>query len=250
MQSGFWASRVRAVVPFLMVLLAMAPAWAKDKESTQAVDSGAFGVFANGRRVATETFSIEQVPGGSLVTAQVKTEGNTSPAQSSELRLTAGGDLVRYEWHDLGPNKSSLVVTPNEQFLIEKVSTNNGDKPAEQPFLMPTSTMVLDNNFFVQRQLLVWRYLGSSCKHEEGKTQCPTTPAEFGVLVPQDRTSMRVSLQLVGREKVKVGAAERDLLRLTLKDDTNDWALWVDDQNSFKLMRIVVAANSTEVVRE
>jgi hypothetical protein len=110
--------------------------------------------------------------------------------------------------------------------------------------------MVLDNNFFVQRELLVWRYLGSTCKQESGRTQCPMTPAEFGVIVPQERSSMRVSLQLMGKEKVKIGNTDRDLLRVNLKDDAGEWALWVDDQNMFKLVRILVASNNTEVLRD
>ena len=85
---------------------------------------------------------------------------------------------------------------------------------------------------------------------EGGKTQCPLSPAEFGVIVPQERSSMRVSLQLVGKEKVKVGSADRDLLRVNLKDDSGEWALWLDDQNMFKLVRILVASNNTEVLRD
>ena len=61
---------------------------------------------------------------------------------------------------------------------------------------------------------------------------------------------MSISLELVGREKVQINGSERDLLRLNLKDDAGQWFLWVDDQNSFKLMRIVIASENTEVVRD
>jgi len=220
------------------------------KDSGQGIDSGSFGVFVNGHRVATETFNIKQGAGGnSTVSSQVKQEGSDAPGQNSELQISAGGDLVRYEWHDAG-SKSQLVVAPNDQFLLERITTAPGEKPAEHPFLMPVSTMVLDNNFFVQRELLVWRYLGSTCKQESGRTQCPMTPAEFGVIVPQERSSMRVSLQLMGKEKVKIGNTDRDLLRVNLKDDSGEWAMWVDDQNMFKLVRILVASNNTEVLRD
>ncbi len=57
-------------------------------------------------------------------------------------------------------------------------------------------------------------------------------PVEFGVLVPQDRTSMRVRMELVGREKVKIGGTERELLRLNLMGEAFSWALWVDDKDS------------------
>lgn len=227
------------------------PVAASAKEApAQTVDSGSFGVFLNGRRVATETFSVQQTSGGSTVTSQVKAEGGNDPGQRSDLKLSPGGDLVRYEWHDLTASKSELTVAPNDQFLIEHVTTGTAAKPIDQPFLMPVSTMVLDNNSFVQRELLVWRYLGSVCKQEEGKTQCPTSPAQFGVLVPQERVSMSVSLQLMGKERVKINGVERDLLKVALKQESGDWTLYLDDQDKFKLMRIVVPGNNTEVLRD
>jgi hypothetical protein len=241
--------RLRSLL-LLALCLSVSPLKLAAKDSSQGIDSGSFGVFVNGHRVATETFTIKQGGGGNTsVSSQVKQEGSEAPAQNSELQMSAGGDLVHYEWHD-GGSKAQLVVAPNDQFLLERITTAAGEKPAEHPFLMPVSSMILDNNFFVQRELLVWRYLGSTCKQESGKTQCPLTPAEFGVIVPQERSSMRVSLQLVGKEKVKIGGAERDLLRVNLKDDSGEWAMWVDDQNMFKLVRILVASNNTEVLRD
>jgi len=44
---------------------------------------------------------------------------------------------------------------------------------------------------------------------------------EFGVLVPQDRTSMRVRMELAAREKVTIRGAERELLRLNLRAKTS-----------------------------
>jgi len=37
---------------------------------------------------------------------------------------------------------------------------------------------------------------------------------------------------------------------VNLKDDSGEWALWLDDQNMFKLVRIPVASNNTEVLRD
>ena len=73
---------------------------------------------------------------------------------------------------------------------------------------------------------------------------------EFGVLVPQDRTSMRVRMELVGREKVTIRGTERELLRLNLLGEAFSWALWVDDKDQFKLMRVLIADANTEVVRD
>jgi hypothetical protein len=235
----------------MCVLLVVISAHASAKEvPAQAVDAGAFGVFMNGRRVATERFSVQQTAGGSAVTSQLKAEGSTDPGQRTELKLSVGGDLIRYEWHDLSGNKAELTVAPNDQFLMEHITTGGGEKPTEQPFLMPVSTMVLDNNTFVQRELLLWRYLGSVCKQDGGKTQCSTKATQFGVLVPQERISVSVSLQVMGKEKVKINGADRELLKVLLKQDTGDWTMYVDDQNMYKLMRIEVPGNNTEVVRD
>jgi hypothetical protein len=141
-------------------------------------------------------------------------------------------------------------VLPNNEFLIEKTTTPGSAKPAEQPFLMPNTSAILDNNFFIHREVLAWRYLASNCSPENGSMKCKQEPGEFGVLVPQDRTSVRVRLEIVGEEKVQFHGAERNLLRLNLKSDDFDWALWVDDRDQFKLMRVTIPADNTEVVRD
>ena len=238
---------------FLVGFAPFAVVHARDKENAaQTVDSGSFAVLRNGHRIATEKYSVQKnANGGSTISSQLKAEaGADAGNQNSELKIGTGGDLVRYEWHGIAPDKADLVVMPNEQFLIERVTMSGMTKPAEQPFLMPSSTMILDNNSFVQREVLAWRYLASSCKQEGGKMLCPKEPAQFGVLVPQDRISMKVTLEPVGAEKISINGAERQLLRLNLKDEGGEWALWLDDQNMFKLMRIVIPGDNIEVVRD
>jgi len=56
----------------------------KDKakpEAAQAVDSGSFGIFIRGQRVATETFHIQQQGGNSVITSQLKETGGTSRSE-------------------------------------------------------------------------------------------------------------------------------------------------------------------------
>jgi hypothetical protein len=57
-------------------------------------------------------------------------------------------------------------------------------------------------------------------------------------------------MELVGREKVTIRGTERELLRLNLKGEMFSWALWVDEKDHFKLMRVLVADDNTEVVRD
>ena len=223
----------------------------KDKPkapAVQMVDSGSFAVFVKGQRVATETFSVQQDNGVSVVKSRLQETGTSAGAgQSSELQMTGSGELVRYQWNDAS---GSLVVTPNNEFLLEKITTAASSKPAEQPFLMPNTSAILDNNFFIHREVLAWRYLAADCHTESGSLKCQQGPVEFGVLVPQDRTSMRVRMELVGREKLTFRGTDRELLRLNLKGEAFSWALWLDDKDQFKLMRVLIQDDNTEVVRE
>jgi hypothetical protein len=235
----------------LPLISAAAPGKDKEKEPAgQSVDSGSFGVFMGGRRVATETFSIAQNGSGSVVTSEFKSEQGVEKAlQSSELRLSPAGEIVRYEWKETSPEKIQAVVEPNNDFLIERTTTNPEDKPAEQPFLLPVSTSVLDDYFFVQREVLLWKYLATGCRQDKGRLACPLGQrTQFGTLNPHSRASTPVSVQFSGREKVTIRGVEQELSRFELKSDAGDWAAWLDDQ--FKLIRILVADANTEVVRD
>lgn len=221
----------------------------KSKTADHTVDSGSFGVFVKGQRVLTETFSIEQANGTNTIHSRLRQAGPTTPPtdQKSVLQIGENGGLISYEWSQ--PGGGSLVVTPKDEFLIEKVTAISGAKPAEQPFLMPNTSVILDNNFFVQREVLAWRYLATApCQGESGNRRCE--PEEFGVLVPQDRSSMRVKVALVGKEKVNIRGSERELLRLILSGESFEWVLWLDEHDQFKLMRIAIPADNTEVARD
>jgi hypothetical protein len=61
---------------------------------------------------------------------------------------------------------------------------------------------------------------------------------------------MRVSLEPAGREKLQVAGKERELPRFDLKFEDNKWSLWLDDQDHFKVIKIAIPNEKTEVVRE
>jgi hypothetical protein len=233
----------------VLFLSAVAGMSAKDSPGKESVDSGSFGVFANGQRVATEAFSVQKRPGGiSVVASQIKQEGTGDPMQSSEMQISADGSLIRYEWHELAPGKAEIVLAPNNDFLKETVTQNPGEKPAEQPFLMPRTSVVMDNNFFVHREVLAWRYLASSCVSEGSQAKCAATP--FGTIVPQERISVRVNVQLIGPDKVTIRGVEHQLVRMNFKTEDDEWSLWVDPQDHFKLMRLTKSGTNVEVVRD
>lgn len=247
-------------------LAAFAGAHAADKKdkakpaANQIIDSGSFGVFVRGQRVATETFHIEQENGNIIIKSQLKeTAGGDSESQKSDLQMTSSGELLRYEWSQ--SSGGSLTVFPENDFLKERITTSPNSKAAEQVFLLPSVTPILDNNFFVHREVLAWKYLQiAPCRDEkqdsiEAQTKYPgghrhCEPADFGTLVPQDHTSMSVRMDLVGKEKITMRGAERELLRLNLHGDQFDWALWVDENDHFKLIRVAIPADNTVVDRD
>ena len=221
----------------------------KDKLKPQVVDSGAFQVLVKGQHVVTESFTVEEKDGISIVKAQLKETAGTDPVtQKSVMEFTSQGELLSYEWSQ--SSGGSLTVAPKNDFLIERIMAPGASKAAEQSFLMPSTSTILDNNSFIQREVLAWRYLAVACKSESANLKCQQGPTEFGVLVPQDRTSMSVRMELVGKEKVSIRGVERDLLRVNLTGENFQWSLWLDDQDHFKLKRVSIPADDTEVVRD
>lgn len=237
-----------------VVALLAAAVWAAPRNDSKeahgkTVDSGSFGVFVNGQRVATETFSVQQDATGSLVHSDFKSApGVDEASQTSDLQLASNSNLIKYEWKELSPDKIEAVVAPDGNFLMERTNGTPGQKkPDEHPFLMPPSTVILDDYFFVDREILAWKYLATACRRQQGRVECPTNqPTQFGALNPHSRTSSMVSMEFAKRETVSVHGAERELNRFLLKNDDDEWSLWLDDQ--FKLIRI--EAGSTEVVRD
>ena len=234
--------------------LACATPMPKEKEKEHEgknIDSGSFGVFQNGHRVGTETFSIYQTSSGSVINSEFKTDNAaTAAVQTSVMQLTASGDIRRYEWKELSPEQSESVVLPNDDFLTQKWSAGPEGKEHEQPYLMPLSTSILDDYFFIHREVLAWRYLGAACKQDKGQLQCPVRQrAQFGTMNPHEHSSAALSAEFLGREKVTLkNGLQQDLLKLELKSDAGTWQLWLDDQ--WKVIRMSVVGENTEVYRD
>ena len=241
---------MRAGMAGMLLTPIIAVAGDKKDAAGQMVDSGSLGIFMNGHRIATETFSIQQDANGSVVASQFKTEeGVDKAAQSSELQLTSTGEIRKYEWKELSPGKAQATVAPSNDYLMEHISGGPDEKPEDQPFLLPASTSVLDDYFFIHREVLVWRYLATACKQEKGTVQCPANQkTQFGAMNPHQRTSLPLSVEFSGRDKISIRGTERELNKFILRAEGGDWTMWLDDQ--FKLQRILVASDNTEVIRD
>jgi len=241
----------------LAVLLAVAtvvsmPAWSfKGADQGQLVDSGSFGIFRQGRRIGTETFTIHQRADASVVEAQLKIDdGNDKASQTSELQMASNGDLRHYEWKALSPDKAQASVDYNDQFLVEHITLTPGSKPQERAFLLPPSTVILDD-FFTHREVLLWRYLATYCGAAISPQGCKLQPGKFGVFMPREQASGIVTVTYEGKDKVTFQGAQRELDRFTLQpEDGAAWTLWMESSYPFKLLRILVPAESVEVLRD
>jgi hypothetical protein len=241
---------------------------AGDKDKTaeklehKIVDSGSFGIFVGGRRIGTETFKIEQGPEVGVVTAQIKVNsGKGEAAQSAEMRVAPNGELRSYTWHSTQPDIESASVEPQNELLVEHLVLAD-QKKKDIPHMLSPTTVILDNNFFSQREVLLWRYLQSGCVWKEGQGRM-CGPSSYAILVPQDHSSANATLTLLGTDKVTVKGAEKLLNKVTLQlgdpkqlvimngssdPDPGQWVLWVDDQ--YKIVKITVVGSNFEVVRD
>ena len=214
--------------------------------SAQIVDSGSFGVFVNGRRVATETFKIEQRVGGSTAKSELKVEDGSM--QRSEMELTDRGEIVRYGWQQDRPVKAELSVVPKDEFLSEIINAGPNQKSFNVPHLMPHSTPILDDNFFMHREILIWRYLALGCTLKPEGLRCNPAPQQFGVLIPTQHASEVVTVDFKGKEKISLKGKDVECNSFRLHTDESNVLVYIDDQQ--KVVRIAASASGLEVVRD
>lgn len=235
------------LIPFILVLTFTLVAKDKnsDKKADKVVDAGAFGIYLSGKRIGTETFHIEQRPDMSVATSQIKVDdGSVKAEQSSEMQLLPSGNLRSYSWRSTSPEKAESVVEPKDELLVEHISA--GALKQEMPYVLPASTVILDDNFFSQREILVWRYLATGCLPKDQQLMCST--GYFGILVPHQHASSSATMQLLGRDKITYKGSEHELNKFKLECDGVQWFLWVDDQ--YKVLKMAVPANNVEVIRD
>ncbi|HVZ19025.1 MAG TPA: hypothetical protein VG897_18050, partial [Terriglobales bacterium] len=118
----------------------------------------------------------------------------------------------------------------------------------EQPFLLPLSTLIMDDGFFSQRELLLWRYLASKCHPKQGETGCQLEPEKFGVIIPRQQTSAQVTVEFKGSQKVNIKGTDMDLQRFELSGEGYEWTVWID--TAYKIQKIVADTDDTEIYRE
>jgi hypothetical protein len=229
----------------VLVYVAAISAIAVAQSAGKVVDSGTFSISVQGKKVATETFRIEQRADGSVTHAQLKVEDETSRANlTSEMYVGANGDLRRYKWQEVS-GKGSSVLEPQNEFLIERFTDETG-KAQEMPYVLPLATVVLDDNFFSHRQLLAWRYLATGCLQRDGRSDCGKF--QFGIIIPRQHAPSTSTMEYAGKQKTQIKGKDTELHLLKLTTDGSEWSLWMDDQ--YRVQRMQVPASGVDVVRE
>lgn len=245
--------RATKVLLLSLAVLAATMVFGKDQKEaktggSKVWDSGSFGIFVNGKRIGTEKFTIEQRgPDLSVANSEITVDdGRGKVTQTAEMHLTPKGELLSYVWKGLTPQKEQSTVEAKDQLLVEHVIPAT-EKKMDVPYLLPPSTVILDDNFFSHRELLVWRYLTSGCvtKPNEGRL---CTPSHFGILVPHQHISASALMALTGREKITVKGHEQELNKFTIDSDGVVWNLWVSDD--YKVIKMTVPSGNVEVVRD
>jgi hypothetical protein len=236
----------------------------KDKPAAKlepgVVDSGSFGIYLDGKRIGTETFKIEQKSDYSVAAASIKVDDGKSKAeQSAEIQMNANGDLRSYIWRSTLPTREEASVEPSDELLIEHLVPAD-QKKLDVPHILPLDTSILDDNFFSQREVLVWRYLASACKRQDNQLRCGQ--GTYGILVPHQHVSFKATVELIGPDNVSVRGAVRGLNKIVLKtgeplrvdvtkkesEPDTEWVMWVDD--NYKLIKIAVPGSTVEVIRD
>lgn len=222
----------------------------KDKEKKGAIDEGSFGIYLNGKRIGTEKFTVEKQADEGILTAEISVDDGTNKAeQSSEMRVGADGTLRIYKWRSTLPTREESILEPKDEFLVEHVTTAD-QKKHDTPYVLPLSTVILDDNFFSQRELLLWRYLQTGCiVQPDGARKCG--PSHFGILIPRQQSATSSVVELVGRDKITFKGAEKELNKFKVDMNGVQWFIWMDDpENNYKVLKMAIPSSNIEVLRD
>ena len=220
------------------------------KASATVVDQGSFGIFQNGQRLATETFTIRQYPDSNVTSSELRSDNGQTTGkvqQTSELTLLPNGNFSRYEWKQMIPTHSSATVAASEQVLSMHVVQDG--KTSDQPFFLTPAAFVLDDYFFSTREVLLWRYLATAtCKPRSSGDGCDLTRERYAVLIPRRHTSSEVFVEFKGYDDTPLNGRPQRLRHFLMQTDGPDWHLWLDSNH--KLVRISIPDTNTEILRQ
>lgn len=247
----FGASHAAKVALLLAATLPLAAADKHEPPTPATIaDQGTFDIAVNGKRLATETFKIEQRNGTNVVSSKLDFDaGSTSASQDAEMDLGSHGELKRYSWKEVKPSQASIVVEPqDENFLIEHITTDGSPTVKDVQHPLSPGTVILDDNFFSHIEVLAWRYLAMGCNSNSGHLDCHLQPQRFPVMVPHQGESMIVEMKYQGLQKFHSKSGDQQVAVFKISSDDGELTFWLNHDN--KLTRIFIPDTATEVTRE
>jgi hypothetical protein len=198
-------------------------------------DKGKFRILLEGKVIGNEDF--ELAPSGDTWMARDSTSAHapdgTEIKASGQLRLSADGTPLHYEWTAQTKKKASGVV----DFSGGKAKSSI-DLGAKAPFLQEFTfssprVAVLDNNLYYQYGILALLY-----DRKTGGKQ------DFPVLIPQDSTPGSISVAALGDQQIEGEKYE------ALRVSSTDLEILIYLDKDHHLARLEVPSSKVSVVRE
>jgi hypothetical protein len=198
-------------------------------------DKGKFRITINGQPVGTEEFEIAASGNTWLEHSSMTAHapGSADVKSTGQLRLTADGSPVRYDWAAEALKKATGSVDFDNG--TAKCSADLGKPtPLRKDFKFTSPVIaVLDNNLYYQFAILARLY--------DWKTGGKQT---FPVLIPQDMVPGSISVESLGQEQA--GNGRYEALRVSSPD--LEIMLYLD--GSHRMMRLEVPSSNVVIERE
>ena len=210
------------------------PGFGADKKVGGLVpDKGKFKILVNGQVMGKEEFEIGSSGGGWLAhgNSEITTPQGVTKVTGT-LTAHPDGSPQHYDWATQGVKKASAAISFNADVATAELHVE-GARPYTQQFTFESPMVViLDDNMYHQYQILADLY-------DAGKGGTQT----FTVLVPQELTPGRVTVDSLGKQDVD----NKKMEELRVKTEDNEIDLYLDGP---KLMRLVAPAANAEVIRD
>lgn len=225
--------------------LLIAVAWAADTKAPSIVDSGSFAVLLQGRRVATENFTMQQSGSGNSVSSKLNFDnGRTTAQQQSELEIAGDGSLRKYVWQEIQPGKAKVTAEPQDKtFIVVKQTQSDTDagKDSTHP-LDVTVTSIVDDNFYSHVQVLLWRYMAMSCSQQSGCREM-----KLPVFVPHQQMAQLFTVNFVGNDTLRLKHGSVQAGKFRVQTEGGEMHVWMD---GVRMVRLAMPTSQVEVVRE
>lgn len=230
----------------LSILLFATSAFAADSKSPSVVDSGQLSIVVNGKKVATENFTMQQGANGSSVTSRLTfDDGATKAQQESELELGTDGAIRKYTWQEKEPGKARLTAEPQDKsFIVVRQKETDAAAPKDSTHPVDISaTTIVDDNFYSHLQVLMWRYLALSCPNQ----QCRFGEQKLPVFVPHQEMAQLFTITFEGNDTLRLRQGRTDVTKFRVITEGGEMHVWMQGT---KLMKLLMPAAAVEVTRE